>query len=86
MLHLAEVVVVERHVGHDGLLVGVADQHVLHVQQLHDAKLSLRQREGVAQGGLGLVAAETAIVKEVRPGVQSDRQGGMEQDGSILIN
>lgn len=34
LLHLREVVVVERDVGHDGLLIWVFNIDVLHIQQL----------------------------------------------------
>lgn len=74
--HFGEVVVVEGHVGHDGLLVRVREQHVLHLQQLHDAKLPLSHGEGVVQVTAGLFAVEAAVVKEVRPERRSRRKRG----------
>jgi len=68
LLHLGEVVVVQGHVGHDGPLVRVQHHHVLHLQQLHDAQLALRHREGVLKVTAGVVAVETAVVEKVGPG------------------
>ncbi len=74
LLHLGEVVVVQGHVGHDGLLVRMRDHHVLHLQQLHDPKLPLRQREGVLQVMAGVVAMETAVVKKIRPWMEREKE------------
>lgn len=65
--------VVQGHVGHDGLLVWMRDHHVLHLQQLHDPELPLRHGEGVLQVTTGVVAVETAVVKKVGPGMEGER-------------
>lgn len=65
--------VVQGNVGHDGLLVWMGDHHVLHLQQLHDPKLPLCQREGVLKVTAGVVAKETAVVKQVRAGMERER-------------
>lgn len=74
LLHLGEVVVVQGHVGHDGLLVWMRDHNVLHLQQLHDPKLPLRQGEGVLQITMGVVAMKTAVVKQIRSGMEKERE------------
>lgn len=74
LLHFGEVVVVEGHVGHDGLLVRMREQHVLHLQQLHDLKLALSHGEGVLQVAAGLVAVEAAVIEEVRPGEEEQEE------------
>lgn len=72
LLHPGEVVVVKRHVRHDGLLIWVRDHHVVHLQQLHDPKLPLCQGEGVFQISPRVVPAGPGVVKEVRPGVERE--------------
>lgn len=72
MLHLGEVVVVQRHVGHDGLLIWMRDHYVLHFQQLHDPKLPLCQREGMLQVTTGIVAMKAAVVEKVRSGMETE--------------
>lgn len=57
LFHLGEVVVVEGDVGHDGALVRVRLHDVLGLQELHDAKLVLRQVEGMSQVPLRIVLA-----------------------------
>lgn len=74
LLHPGEVVVVQRHVRHDGLLIWMRDHHVLYLQQLHDPKLPLRQREGVFQITPRVIAADPVVVKEVGPGVERERR------------
>lgn len=74
LLHPGEVVVVKRHVRHDGLLIWTRDRHVVHLQQLHDAKLPLCQGEGVFQISPRVVPAGPVVVKEVRPGVEREKK------------
>lgn len=63
LLHLGEVVVVERDVGHNGALVRVRHHDVLGLQQLHDAKLALGQVEGMSQVPLWVVFPQAPIIK-----------------------
>lgn len=67
LLHLGEVVVVEGHVGHDGFLIWMRDQHVFHLQQLHDPEFPVCHGEGVLQVTTGVITVETTVIKEVRP-------------------
>lgn len=83
LLHPGEVVVVQRHVRHDGLLIWMRDHHVLHLQQLHDPKLPLRQGEGVFQITPRVIAADPVVVKEVGPGVEREREE--ETGGQIFL-
>lgn len=79
LLHLGEVVVVQRHVGHDGLLIGMSDYHVVHLQQLHDAELPLGQSECMLQVTPGVVAMETMVVKKIGSWLERDRDRNMEK-------
>lgn len=63
LLHLGEVVVVERDVGHNGALVRVRHHDVLGFQQLHDAKLAFGQVEGMSQVPPRVVFAQAPVIK-----------------------
>lgn len=83
LLHPGEVVVVKRHVGHDGLLIWTRDRHVVHLQQLHYPELPLRQAEGVFQISPRVVPAGAVVVKEVGPGVEREEGGQNMSSGSM---
>lgn len=69
LLHPGKVVVVQRHVGHDGLFIRMSDHDVIHLQKLHDTELPLCQSERMLQITLGVIAMETVVVKKVRSGM-----------------
>ncbi|TNN47601.1 hypothetical protein EYF80_042204 [Liparis tanakae] len=50
--------------------------HVLHLQQLHDAQLALRHREGVLKVTAGVVGVETAVVEKGVEGQAVPPTGG----------
>lgn len=74
LLHLGEVVVVQGHVCHDGLLIWVWDSHVLHLQQLHDPKLPFCHGEGMLQVTTGVVLRETVVVEKLGPGMEGGKK------------
>lgn len=78
LLHLGEVVVVEGHVGHDGFLIWMRDQHVLHLQQLHNPKFPVCHGEGVLQITTGVITVETAVIKEVRSEMSGGGRSGLK--------
>lgn len=68
-----EVVVVEGHVGHDGALVRLQAGHVLGVQQLSNAQLTLGHAESKGEVVQRAVWTQGAVVQQARPGQTAER-------------
>lgn len=57
LLHFGEVVVVQRYISHDGLLIGMGNHDIFNIQELHYTKLVLCQSESMGEAPLWIILA-----------------------------